>query len=79
MFVCLFFCLSVCLFGDRVSLCSPDCLGTHSVDQTSLELRDLPASAFNVCTTTPWPEDDTEEQNVCDGEEEGPIPETFSW
>jgi hypothetical protein len=31
---------------DRVSLCSPGCPGTHSVDQAGLELRDLPASAF---------------------------------
>jgi hypothetical protein len=28
-----------------VSLCSPGCPGTHSVDQTGLELRNLPASA----------------------------------
>jgi hypothetical protein len=40
-----------------VSLCSPGCLGTHSVDQAGLELRNLPASAFQVlglkaCTTT---------------------------
>jgi hypothetical protein len=25
--------------GDRVSLCSPGCPGTHSVDQAGLELR----------------------------------------
>jgi hypothetical protein len=30
---------------DRVSLCSPDYPGTHSVDQAGLELRNLPASA----------------------------------
>jgi hypothetical protein len=30
---------------DRVSLCSPGCPGTHSVDQTDLELRNPPASA----------------------------------
>jgi hypothetical protein len=30
---------------DRVSLCSPDCPGTHSVDQAGLELRNPPASA----------------------------------
>jgi hypothetical protein len=29
----------------RVSLCSPGCPGTHSVDQAVLELRNLPASA----------------------------------
>jgi hypothetical protein len=32
-------------FRGRVSLCSPDCPGTHSVDQAGLELRNLPASA----------------------------------
>ena len=42
---------------DRVSLCSPGCLGTHSVDQTGLELRDPPVSAspvlvLEVCATT---------------------------
>jgi hypothetical protein len=42
---------------DRVSLCSPGCPGTHSVDQAGLELRNLPASAFQVlglkvCATT---------------------------
>jgi hypothetical protein len=35
-------------FQDRVSLCSFDCPGTHSVDQTGPELRDLPASASGV-------------------------------
>jgi hypothetical protein len=35
-FVFLFVCL---FFRDRVSLCSPDCPGTHSVDQAGLELR----------------------------------------
>jgi hypothetical protein len=44
-------------FGDRVSLCSPGCPGTHSVDQASLELRDLLDSAsqmlgLKACTTT---------------------------
>jgi hypothetical protein len=33
------------LFRDRVSLCSPGCPGTHSVDQAGLELRNPPASA----------------------------------
>jgi hypothetical protein len=47
-------------FRDRVSLCSPDCLGTHSVDQAGLKLRNLPASASQVlglkaCATTPGP------------------------
>jgi hypothetical protein len=45
-------------FQDRVSLYSPGCPGTHSVDQAGLELRNLPASASQVlglkaCTTTP--------------------------
>ena len=39
--VLLFFCLS---FQDRVFLYSPGCPGTHFVDQTGLELRNLPAS-----------------------------------
>jgi hypothetical protein len=30
-------------FLDRVSLCSPGCPGTHSVDKAGLELRDSPA------------------------------------
>ena len=42
---------------DRISLYSPGCLGTHSVDQADLKLRNLPASASQVlglkgCTTT---------------------------
>jgi hypothetical protein len=42
---------------DRVSLCSPGCPGTHSVDQAGLELRNPPASAsqvlgLQVCATT---------------------------
>jgi hypothetical protein len=44
-------------FQDRVSLCSPDCPGTHSVDQAGFELRNPPASASQVlglkaCATT---------------------------
>jgi hypothetical protein len=56
-FVCLFvFVLFV--FQDRVSLCSPGCPGTHSVDQAGLDLRNLPASASRVlglktCAVTP--------------------------
>ena len=45
--VCLsFFPFFVCLFvyQDRVSLCSSNCPGTHSVDQAGLELRNPPAS-----------------------------------
>ena len=52
------------LFFIRVSLCSPGCPGTHSVDQAGLELRNPPASASQVlglkacATTTAWlPED----------------------
>jgi hypothetical protein len=45
------------VFRDRVSLYSPGCPGTHSVDQADLELRNSPASASQVlglkaCTTT---------------------------
>jgi hypothetical protein len=55
-FVCLFVCLFV--FRNRVSLCSPGCPGTHSVDQAGLELRNPPASASQVlglkaCATKP--------------------------
>jgi hypothetical protein len=44
-------------FWDRVSLCSPGCIRTHSVDQAGLELRNPPASAsrvlgLKVCATT---------------------------
>jgi hypothetical protein len=35
-------------FQDRVSLCSPGCPGTHSVDQAGLELRNPSASASQV-------------------------------
>ena len=50
--------LTLFVFRDRVSLCSPCCPGTHSVDQASLKLRNLPASTSQVlgskaCTTTP--------------------------
>jgi hypothetical protein len=46
------------LFRDKVSLYSPGCPGTHSVDQAGLELRNPPASASEVlglkaCTPTP--------------------------
>jgi hypothetical protein len=56
----LFVCLFVCFFRDRVSLCSPGCPGTHSVDQAGLELRNSPASAsqvlgLKVCATIPGP------------------------
>jgi hypothetical protein len=47
----------VLLFQDRVSLCSPGCPGTHSVDQAGLELRNPPAPAsrelgLKACATT---------------------------
>jgi hypothetical protein len=53
----LFIYLFILFFRDRVSLCSPGCPGTHSVDQAGLELRNLPASASQVlglkaCATT---------------------------
>jgi hypothetical protein len=58
LFVCLF-CLFVFVSQDRVSLCSPGCPGTHYVDQAGLELRNPPASAYQVLglkasATTPW-------------------------
>jgi hypothetical protein len=42
------FCVCVCVFRDRVSLCSLACPGTHSADQAGLELRNPPASASRV-------------------------------
>jgi hypothetical protein len=47
------------IFWDRVSLYSPGCPGTYSVDQAGLELRNSPASASQVlglkaCATTTW-------------------------
>ena len=59
LFDCLFVCFCFCfVFRDRVSLHSPSCFGTYFVDQTGLELRNLPASASRVlrlkaCATTP--------------------------
>jgi hypothetical protein len=51
--------LFVFVFQDRVSLYSPGCPGTHSVDQVGLELRNPAASASQVlglraCATTAW-------------------------
>jgi hypothetical protein len=43
-----FFETSFFFFQDRVSMRSPDCPGTHSVDQAGLELRNPPASASQV-------------------------------
>ena len=47
------------VFHVRVSLCSPGCPGTHSVDQVGLKLRNPPACAsqalgLKACTTTAW-------------------------
>jgi hypothetical protein len=58
LFCCCWFGL-VLVFQDRVSLYSPGCPGTHSVDHAGLELRNLPASASQVlglktCATTTW-------------------------
>jgi hypothetical protein len=52
-----FFFFFFLVFRDRVSLYSPGCSGTHSVDQAGLELRNPPASASQVlglkaCATT---------------------------
>lgn len=33
-------------FSGQLSLCSPTCTGTHSVDQADFELRDPPASSW---------------------------------
>jgi hypothetical protein len=60
-----------------VSLCSPGCPGTHSVDQAGFELRNLPASASQVlglkaCATMPGSISNKIEQNkqvkhfICD-------------
>jgi hypothetical protein len=43
-----FFFFFFLVFRDRVSLCSPGCPGTHSVDQAGLKLRNSPASASQV-------------------------------
>jgi hypothetical protein len=54
----LFYFILFLVFRDRVSLCSPGCPGTHSVDRAGLELRNPPASASQVlglkaCATMP--------------------------
>jgi hypothetical protein len=48
LFIYLFIYLFIEFFRDRVSLCSPGCPGTHSVDQAGLKLRNPPASASQV-------------------------------
>jgi hypothetical protein len=68
-FVCLFWFVLVwfglvwfgLVFRDRVSLYSPGCPGTYSVDQAGIEFRNPPASAsqvlgLKVCATTAWSE-----------------------
>jgi hypothetical protein len=57
-FLSFFFFFFSLVFRDRVSLCSPGCPGTHSVDQAGLVLRNSPASASRVlglkaCATMP--------------------------
>jgi hypothetical protein len=42
------------VFRDRVSLCSPGCPGTHSVDQAGLEFRNSPAPASQVLGLEEW-------------------------
>ena len=49
-----FFFFFFLIFRDRVSLCSPGCPGTHSVDQAGLELRNPPASASQVLGLKAW-------------------------
>jgi hypothetical protein len=56
-FVLFLFFVFLFFLRDRVSLCSPGCPGTHSVDQAVLKFRDLPASSSQVlglkaCATT---------------------------
>jgi hypothetical protein len=55
----IFFFFWLLVFGDRVSLYSPGCPGTHFVDQAGPELRNPPASASQVlglkmCATMAW-------------------------
>jgi hypothetical protein len=47
-FLFFFFFFYIFFFQDRVSLDSPGCPGTHSVDQVGLKLRNPPASASQV-------------------------------
>jgi hypothetical protein len=44
--ICLFIYLFA-LFGDMVSLCSPSCPETHSVDQAGLELK-VPSTSASL-------------------------------
>ena len=59
-FVCSFCFVLFCFLWHGVSLHSPGCPGTYFVDQSGLELRNLPASASGVlglkaCATTVRP------------------------
>jgi hypothetical protein len=47
-FVCFSFGFGFLVFQVRVSLYSPGCPRTHSVDQAGLKLRNLPASVSQV-------------------------------
>jgi hypothetical protein len=84
LFVCFLFCFVLFLFcfvlfcfvfRGSVSLYSPGCPGTHSVDQDRLELRNLPASASQVlglkaCAATAWPHNLLNEQQGKEEEED---------
>ena len=48
LFVCLFV-FSFFFLQDRVSLCSPGCPRTHSVDQAGLKLTEIPLSPPPEC------------------------------
>jgi hypothetical protein len=47
---CVLFCFCFLFFflQDKVSLCSPGCPGSHSIDQAGLELKNPPVSASQV-------------------------------
>jgi hypothetical protein len=51
---CFFVCFLFWFFRDRVSLCSPGCPGTHSVDQAGLERRNSPVSASQELGLKAW-------------------------
>ncbi|GAB1293641.1 AP-1 complex subunit gamma-1 [Apodemus speciosus] len=51
----------------RVSLCSPGCPGTHSIDQAGFELRNPPASAFRVLGLKACPTTAQQEQTFFNG------------
>ena len=41
--------VSLLVFSDRVSLCTPVCSRTRSVDQAGLKLRDTPSVDASLC------------------------------